>query len=249
MAAARSLRDMTGVSDQDEQLDALLGAWRRGRAEPLLAALDDQSHSVEARVLAALALSDMSDQEGVQARLVELLLRPEGEGPKKEWQAVQAAIADALILEADAGLAGLLGVALEGRPALLLRTEVLLIGIVGACAAHQPSLLAWLYERLSGAQIPLVAWLARAALARAMACGPAQGQPDEGAAAARELEAQARQIIEEPITADAPTVATLRRLAIECLVWLGVTGDGTPPEAIASWPVALRQAWWESVGA
>ncbi|NNJ10991.1 CHAT domain-containing protein [Chloroflexales bacterium ZM16-3] len=253
MAAARSLRDMTGVKDNDEQIDALLAAWRRGRAEPLLAALDDQAHSPEAhspeaRILAALALSDLSDQAGVQKRLVDLLLRDDVKGPKKEWQAVQAAIADALILEADEGLAGLLADALAGRPELPLRTEVLLIGIVGACASHQLALMDWLYERLSGAAIPLVSGIARSALARALACGPFEMLSSNGSPITQELETQARQIIEEPITADAPMVATLRRLAIESLVWLGVTGDGTPPEAIASWPVALRQSWWESVG-
>ncbi|MBX0328490.1 CHAT domain-containing protein [Oscillochloris sp. ZM17-4] len=248
MAAARSLRDMTDVSDGDAQLNALLTDWRWGWSGRLLAALDDPEQSTEARILAALALSDLSDQDGVQRKLVDLLLRDDVEGPKKDWQAVQAAIADALVLEADAQLAGLMSVALERQPKLPLRTEILAVNVVGACASHEPALLSWLYARLDGAPIPLISGMARLALARALACGPVGGMPGTIDSFPQQLEAQARAIIEEEITADAPMVATLRRLAIECLVWLGATGDGTPPEAITTWPVALRQSWWESVG-
>jgi hypothetical protein len=91
--------------------------------------------------------------------------------------------------------------------------------------------------------------MARVALARALACGQADGLPGDGDAVAKELEAQAQQIIEEPISGDAPMVATLRRLAIEALVWRGAaTAESEPPAAIASWPLALRRFWWEAVG-
>lgn len=246
MAAARALRDIAIGGADGGQSEALLQHWRQSAAAPLLDALSSQRYTAEERILAAFALSDLSDQPGVQGRLVALLLQAEGAGPKKEWQAVQAAIADALLLEADAQLAGLLADALRDQPDLPLRTEILAVGIVGACASHQPELLAWLYARLR-ADSPLVPALARAALARALACGPVPGMPVAAEQMAAELAAQARQIIEEPITADAPLVATQRRLAIETLVWLGLTDDGQPPAAIASWPLALRQTWWESV--
>ena len=143
----------------------------------------------------------------------------------------------------------LLAAALEGSPDLPLRTEILAVGIVGACAGYRPALIAWLYGRLSSASILLVAAMARVALARAIACGQSDGIPGDSNAAAKGIEEQAWQVINEPITADAPMVATLRRLAIEALVWMGAaTTDQDPPTAIASWPVALRQSWWDAVG-
>jgi hypothetical protein len=251
IAAARSLRDMAGGTrgTDDGGIDELLRAWRAGDAATLLEAIDNQGRGAEERSLAAFALSDLSDQPGVQKRLVELLLRPDGDGPKKEWQSVQASIADALVLEADAALAELLAAALAGAPELPLRTEILVVGIVGACAGLRPALIAWLYSRMHSASIPLVAGIARVALARALACGQAEGLPGDADAVAKELKAQAQQIIEEPIAGDAPMVATLRRLAIEALVWMGAaTSDSEPPAAISSWPVALRRSWWDAVG-
>jgi hypothetical protein len=216
IAAARSLRDMAGGArgTDDGGIDELLRAWRAGDAATLLEAIDNQERGAEERTLAAFALSDLSDQPGVQKRLVELL-----------------------------------AAALAGAPELPLRTEILVVGIVGACAGLRPALIAWLYSRMHSASIPLVAGIARVALARALACGQADGLPGDADAVAKELEAQARQIIEEPIAGDAPMVATLRRLAIEALVWMGAaTSDSEPPAAISSWPVALRRSWWDAVG-
>jgi hypothetical protein len=243
-AAARSLRDLGGVGDA--AIDDLLWAWRSGDTAALLEALGSQARTVEARMLAAFALSDLSDRHETRGKLVELLLRSDDDGAKKEWQAVQAAIADALILEADRALANRLATALAGTLAIPLRTEILLLGLVGACAVHRPELVAWLRGRM-GDQMPVVAGAARAAVARALALSPAGVEGGEALATA--LAAEARAVIEEPIAGDAPFVATLRRLAIETLVWLGsADADSEPPPAIASWPVALRQSWWDAVG-
>nr|WP_044200643.1 CHAT domain-containing protein [Oscillochloris trichoides] len=242
-AAARALRDMPGSSEESGQFNTLLQAWRRNQHEALVTALTAPDYQSDERALAAFALSDMSDQAGVQERLLDLLLHGEGEGAKKEWQATQAAIADALILEADERLADLLEPALLAQADLDLRTEILMLNIVGACAGHRPALHDWLAQRSQKPRIPLVASLAQMALARALSSSASQDD-----ALRSQLEASARHVIETPISAEVPMVASQRRLAIQTLVWLGVTGDGTPPPAITSWPVALRQAWWELVG-
>ncbi|NTV63524.1 MAG: CHAT domain-containing protein [Oscillochloris sp.] len=268
MAAARALRDMRSSSKDSQPLDPILQAWQQNQTTLLLSTLRDQSYAPAERTLATFALSDLSDRPGVQEQLLTRLFQPEGEMPKKEWQATQAAIADALLLEADADLARLLTRHLENQAKPEPRTQLLLIGIVGACATYQPALLKWLYAHLDGepttqdansarsesaaatsdtAPNQVMKGIAQVALARALACNPTLDLPLPAAELAQKLESLARTIIEEPISSGGSVVTTLRRLAIETLVWLGATGDGTPPQAINSWPVALRQAWWESV--
>ncbi|NTW03509.1 MAG: CHAT domain-containing protein, partial [Oscillochloris sp.] len=171
IAAARALRDIDLNDPHDLQIDALRKAWRSYTVQPLLDTLQSPDRSIEERIFAAFALGDLCDQSEVRSNLVTLLLSEDDLGPKKEWQAIQATIADALILEADAMLARLLATELQKVSALSRRTKILVINIVGVCAGYQPFLIEWLYNEIDVAPIPLISGIACMALARVIACG------------------------------------------------------------------------------